>query len=141
MEYRRLGDAGVRVSAVGLGSWLTFGGTVAEEEARRCIHRAYDLGVNFFDTANVYARGEAERVLGGALARYDRDSYVLATKVYFPMGGGPNDGGLSRKHVSEQCRLSLERLDVEYVDRSGERVAYRQFFYDGAAEELDRAID
>lgn len=116
MEYRRLGDAGVRVSAVGLGSWLTFGGTVDEGEARRCIHRAYDLGVNFFDTANVYARGEAERVLGGALARYDRDSYVLATKVYFPMGEGPNDGGLSRKHVFEQCRLSLERLGVEYVD-------------------------
>ncbi len=116
MEYRRLGESGVQVSAVGLGSWLTFGGTVEEEKARRCIDLAYDLGVNFFDTANVYGRGEAERVLGRALARYDRESYVLATKVYFPMGEGPNDRGLSRKHVSEQCRSSLERLGVEYVD-------------------------
>jgi voltage-dependent potassium channel beta subunit len=116
MEYRRLGEAGVRVSAVGLGSWLTFGGTVEERTARDCIRRAYELGVNFFDTANVYGRGQAERVMGGALADFPRDSFVLATKVYFPMGDGPNDEGLSRKHVFEQCHASLERLGVEYVD-------------------------
>ncbi|MGH7573360.1 MAG: aldo/keto reductase, partial [Gemmatimonadota bacterium] len=116
MKYRRLGEAGVKVSAVGLGSWLTFGGTVEEERARRCIDRAYDLGVNFFDTANVYGRGEAERVVGRALAGYDRESFVLATKVYFPMGEGPNDRGLSRKHVFEQCHQSLARLGVEYID-------------------------
>ncbi len=116
MRYRRLGDAGVKVSAVGLGSWLTYGGPVAERTAVECIARAYDRGVNFFDTANVYARGEAERVVGKALAAYPRDSYVLATKVYFPMGEGPNDRGLSRKHVFEQCHRSLLRLGVDYVD-------------------------
>jgi voltage-dependent potassium channel beta subunit len=116
MEYRRLGEAGLQVSTVGLGSWLTFGGTVDERKAWDCIRRAYELGVNFFDTANVYAHGQAERVMGGALAEVPRDSFVLATKVYFPMGDGPNDGGLSRKHVFEQCHASLERLGVEYVD-------------------------
>lgn len=116
MRYRRLGDAGVRLSTVGLGSWLTYGGPVEEETARACIARAYEAGVNFFDTANVYARGRAERVVGKALAAYPRDSYVLATKVYFPMGQGPNDRGLSRKHVFEQCHQSLRRLGVDYVD-------------------------
>ena len=116
MRYRRLGDAGVRLSAVGLGSWLTYGGSVAEATARRCIERAADLGVTFFDTANVYGRGSAEEVVGRALAALPRDSYVLATKVYFPMGEGPNDRGLSRKHVFEQCHRSLRRLGVEYID-------------------------
>ncbi|HUP02088.1 MAG TPA: aldo/keto reductase family protein [Gemmatimonadota bacterium] len=116
MRYRRLGDAGVRVSAVGLGSWLTYGGSVEKKTARECIARAYDLGVNFFDTANVYGRGEAERVVGEALRSYARESYVLATKVYFPMGEGPNDRGLSRKHVIEQCHASLDRLNVGHID-------------------------
>lgn len=116
MEYRRLGAAGVRVSAVGLGSWLTFGGTVDERKARDCIRRAYELEVDFFDTANTYGRGQAERVVGTALAEFPRESFVLATKVYFPMGEGPNDGGLSRKHVFEQCHASLERLGVHYID-------------------------
>lgn len=116
MEYRRLGAAGVRVSAVGLGSWLTFGGTVEERKARDCIRRAYELEVDFFDTANTYARGQAERVVGAALAEFPRESFVLATKVYFPMGDGPNDSGLSRKHVFEQCHASLERLGVDYID-------------------------
>ena len=116
MQYRRLGRAGVQVSTVGLGSWLTYGGTVEAEAARDCIWRAYDLGVTFFDTANVYMRGRAEEVMGRALADFARDSYVLATKVYFPMGDGPNDSGLSRKHVVEQCEHSLRRLDVDYID-------------------------
>ncbi len=116
MEYRHLGMWGVKVSAVGLGSWLTYGGSVEEETARECIARAYDRGVTFFDTANVYARGRAEEVVGAALAEYPRDSFVLATKVYFPMGDGPNDRGLSRKHVHEQCHRSLERLGVDTID-------------------------
>jgi voltage-dependent potassium channel beta subunit len=116
MQYRKLGRWGVKVSTVGLGSWLTYGGTVEEDAATQCIDRAYELGVNFFDTANGYARGRAEQVMGAALAKYPRDSYVLATKVYFPMGEGPNDGGLSRKHVSEQCTASLRRLGVDYID-------------------------
>lgn len=116
MEYRHLGDAGVRLSAVGLGSWLTYGGPVEEETARRCVAAAREMGVVFFDTANVYAAGRAEEVVGRALAEYPRSSYVLATKVYFPMGEGPNDRGLSRKHVFEQCHASLRRLGVDYVD-------------------------
>lgn len=116
MRYRRLGDAGVRLSAVGLGSWLTYGSAVKESTARRCVERAFELGVNFFDTANVYDRGRAEEVVGRALASTPRSAYVLATKVYFPMAAGPNDRGLSRKHVFEQCHASLRRLAVDYVD-------------------------
>ena len=116
MNYRHLGASGLRVSEVSLGSWLTYGGTVEDEAATACIHRAFELGVNFFDTANIYRHGEAEQVVGRALRGIDRDDYVLATKVYFPMGDGPNDRGLSRKHITEQCERSLERLGVDYVD-------------------------
>ncbi len=116
MEYRRLGGSGVKVSEISLGSWLTYGGSVAESQATACIHRAYDLGINFFDTANVYMRGAAEEIVGNALKGFERDSYFLATKVYFPMGDGPNDRGLSRKHIMEQCERSLGRLGVDYVD-------------------------
>lgn len=116
MRYRKVGRWGVKVSAVGLGSWLTYGGSVEESAAKACIERAYALGVTFFDTANVYARGRAEEIVGRALAKFPRESFVLATKVFFAMGDGPNDRGLSRKHVFEQCHLSLRRLGVEYVD-------------------------
>jgi aryl-alcohol dehydrogenase-like predicted oxidoreductase len=116
MRYRNLGRSGLRVSVVGLGSWLTFGGSVEEQSALACIARAYDRGITFFDTANVYARGRAEEVVGRAIAPLRRDSIVLATKVFFPMGEGPNDRGLSRKHVTEQCHASLRRLGVDYVD-------------------------
>ncbi len=116
MEYRRLGKTGVKVSEISLGSWLTYGGYVEEEKATSSIDKAYDLGINFFDTANVYMRGEAEIVVGKALKKYPRDSYVLATKVFWPMGDGPNDRGLSRKHVIEQCHASLKRLGTDYVD-------------------------
>lgn len=116
MRYRRLGAAGVKVSEVSLGSWLTYGGPVEEERATACIHRAFELGVNFFDTANVYRRGAAEEVTGRALRAFRRDDYVLATKVFFAMGEGPNDRGLSRKHVMEQCHASLRRLGTDYID-------------------------
>ncbi len=116
MHYRRLGNAGVKVSEISLGSWLTYGGSVEDERAIACIHRAFELGVNFFDTANVYRQGAAEQVVGRALKGIDRDDYVLATKVFWPMGEGPNDHGLSRKHVIEQCERSLQRLGVDYVD-------------------------
>ncbi len=116
MNYRHLGVSGLRVSEIALGSWLTYGGTVEDKSAVACIHRAFELGVNFFDTANVYRRGAAELVVARALEGIDRDDYVLATKVYFPMGEGPNDRGLSRKHVMEQCERSLKRLGVDYVD-------------------------
>ena len=116
MNYRHLGKYGVKVSEVALGSWLTYGGASGDEAARQCIERAYDLGINFFDTANVYAAGESEKVVGRVLAQYPRESYFLATKVFFPMGDGPNDRGLSRKHIFEQCHASLKRLGADYVD-------------------------
>ena len=116
MQYRNLGRSGVKVSEVALGSWLTYGGATENEVARSCIERAYDLGINFFDTANVYARGESEKVVGSSLKPYPRDSFVLATKVFFPMGDGPNDRGLSRKHIFEQAHLSLKRLGTDYID-------------------------
>jgi voltage-dependent potassium channel beta subunit len=116
MQYRQLGRWGTRVSAVGLGSWLTYGGTVEEDAAQACIRRAYELGVNFFDTADVYARGRSEEVVGRAIAELPRDQIVLATKVFFPMGEGPNDRGLSRKHIRVEIDASLRRLRVEYVD-------------------------
>jgi aryl-alcohol dehydrogenase-like predicted oxidoreductase len=116
MRYRRLGNTGLKVSEISLGSWLTYGGTVDRETAKRSIHRAFELGINFFDTANAYAQGEAERVVGEALASFPRESYVLATKVFFPMGDGPNMRGLSRKHIWEQAHASLKRLNADYLD-------------------------
>jgi aryl-alcohol dehydrogenase-like predicted oxidoreductase len=116
VEYRNLGRSGLKVSEIALGNWLTHGGYVAEDSATRCVNRAYELGINFFDTANAYMRGAAEEVLGKALRPYQRSSYVLATKLFWPMGDGPNDRGLSRKHVMEQCHASLKRLGVEYID-------------------------
>lgn len=116
MKYRRLGGTGLKVSEISLGSWLTYGGYVERDNAVKAIETAYGLGVNFFDTANVYEKGAAERVLGETLRNYPRESYVLATKVFGVMGEGPNDKGLSRKHITEQCHASLTRLGVEYVD-------------------------
>ncbi|WP_379135919.1 aldo/keto reductase family protein [Paenibacillus sp. sgz500958] len=116
MEFRRLGQSGIKVSEISLGSWLTYGGYVERENAVKAIETAYSLGVNFFDTANVYEKGAAERLLGETLRAYPRESYVLATKVFFNMGEGPNDRGLSRKHITEQMHASLKRLGTEYVD-------------------------
>lgn len=116
MEYRKLGHSGLEISAIGLGSWLTYGTQTEEETAQACIARAYDHGVTFFDTANAYGRGRAEEVVGRTLAVYARDSYVLATKVYFPMGDRPTQRGLSRKHIIDQCDASLRRLQTDYID-------------------------
>ena len=137
MRYRKLGRSGVKVSAVGIGSWLTYGGSVEEDTARRCLLRAYERGVTFWDTANVYARGRAEEVVGRVLPEVARDQIVLATKVYFSMGDGPNDRGLSRKHIREQCDASLRRLGVDYID------LYQCHRYDLATplEETVRAMD
>ncbi|AIQ51809.1 aldo/keto reductase family protein [Paenibacillus sp. FSL R7-0331] len=116
MKYRRLGGSGLKVSEISLGSWLTYGGYVERDNAVQAIETAYGLGVNFFDTANVYEKGAAETLLGETLRGFPRESYVLATKVYGVMGDGPNDRGLSRKHITEQCHASLKRLGAEYVD-------------------------
>jgi voltage-dependent potassium channel beta subunit len=116
MQYRRLGRSGLKVSVISLGNWLTHGGYVEDQTAIACVRHAYDQGINLFDTANAYRRGGAELVLGKALREYPRSSYVLATKVFFNMGEGPNDHGLSRKHVMEQAHASLQRLGVDYID-------------------------
>lgn len=116
MKYRKLGPTGLKVSEISFGSWMTYGHTVGQDTGAKLIDRAFELGINFIDTANVYERGEAERMLGEVLPRYPRESYVLATKAFWPMGEGPNDRGLSRKHVYEQLNASLKRLKQDYVD-------------------------
>ena len=116
MRYRRLGRSGLKLGAISLGSWLTYGGSVDEERARLCVRTALDLGVNHFDTADVYQGGAAEEVLGRALDGVPRHQVVIATKVFWPTGEGPNDRGTSRKHVMESLHRSLERLGTDYVD-------------------------
>jgi 1-deoxyxylulose-5-phosphate synthase len=114
MRYRRLGSSDLHVSEISLGSWLTYGGGGVERAAAEaCVAKAFEVGINFIDTANVYARGGAESFLGEVLASRPRDSYVLATKLYFPMNG---DRGLSREQVHKQIDLSLGRLRTDYVD-------------------------
>lgn len=116
MKYRNLGRSGLKVSELSLGSWLTYGNSVEAKNATDIIKQAYEMGINFFDSANVYAHGEGERIVGKALDQFPRESYVLTTKVYWPMGEGVNDCGLSRKHVFEQLHSSLKRLNKDYVD-------------------------
>ena len=114
MQRRRLGNSDLEVSEIGLGSWLTYGGGVAREQAEACVRRAFDLGVNFIDTANVYSGGAAESFLGEVLKGRPRESFVLATKVFFPMPSG--DRGLSAAQIEKQLDASLKRLQVSYVD-------------------------
>lgn len=125
MNYRKTGKWGLRLSELGFGCWLNIGGTCDDETSVRLIRAAYDRGINFFDTANVYGRcdtvsrhgtGQAERLLARALRGRDRSSYVLLTKVNARIGPGPNDEGLSAKHVFEQCHASLKRLETDYID-------------------------
>ena len=114
MRYRQLGSSDLAVSEISLGSWLTYGVGVATAIARACLDRAFELGINFVDTANVYGRGAAEEFLGDALAGRDRSSYVLATKLFFPMSD--EDRGLSAAQVAKQIEGSLRRLRTDYVD-------------------------
>jgi voltage-dependent potassium channel beta subunit len=116
MEYRRLGQHGLKVSEFSLGAWVTFGGQVGEDVARECILAAYEAGVNFFDNADVYAGGNAEIVMGNVIKDLKRSDLVISSKVFWPTGPGPNDRGLSRKHIMESCHTSLKRLGVEYLD-------------------------
>jgi voltage-dependent potassium channel beta subunit len=117
MNYRRLGTAGVKVSEIGFGNWLTHGeGGVSDEVARACLRRAFELGVNFFDTADKYRRGLAEEVFGRELKAFRRQDLVLGTKVFLPMSENVNDRGLSRKHVFESVHNSLQRLQTDYLD-------------------------
>jgi aryl-alcohol dehydrogenase-like predicted oxidoreductase len=114
MKYRKLGDSDLDVSEISLGSWLTYGVGVEADKARACLDEAFEQGINFIDTANIYGRGAAETFLGEALQGRPRDSYVLATKLYFPMTD--TDYGLSRAQVEKQLNASLQRLKTDHVD-------------------------
>lgn len=114
MRYRELGDSGISVSAISLGSWLTYSGGVERDQTEACTRAAFDAGITLFDTANVYGTGAAEEAWGEILSGYDRDSYVLATKVFFPMS--EEDRGLSAAQVAKQIDASLKRLRTDYVD-------------------------
>ncbi len=116
MEMRQLGRSGLRVSEIALGSWLTLGASVDLSQSTNLVEHAYDIGINFFDTADVYARGAAEEFLGKALRPYPRNQFVLASKCFFPMSDEANDRGLSRKHIFESVEASLNRLGTDYFD-------------------------
>jgi len=116
MEYRHLGKSGLRVSAIAYGNWITHGSQIEEEAAQACVHAALDEGISTFDTADVYAGGRAEEVLGRALRGVRRETVEICTKVYWPRGDGPNNSGLSRKHLTEALHNSLRRLGTDYVD-------------------------
>ena len=117
MNYRRLGSAGLKISELSLGSWVTYGGQVGEEVAVKCMSAAYEAGVNFLDNAEAYAGGNAEVVMGNVIKKmgWRRESLIVSSKVFWG-GEGPNDVGLSRKHIFEACRNSLRRLQLDYLD-------------------------
>jgi 1-deoxyxylulose-5-phosphate synthase len=114
VRFRKLGSSDIEVSEISLGSWLTYSGGVEREQARACVEAAFDAGINFIDTANVYGRGASETLLGEVLSGHERSSYVLATKVYFPMSD--SDRGLSAAQIHKQIDASLQRLQTDYVD-------------------------
>jgi len=119
MEYRKLGSSGLQVSALSLGSWLTFGKQITDATAEELMITAYENGVNFFDNAEIYARGQSEIVMGNILKKlnWDRSSYLVSSKVFFGLGDPkPNQRGLSRKHIVEGCHGALKRLQVDYLD-------------------------
>ena len=116
MQYRKMGKWGVKLSAIGLGSYLTIGFKLDDKTSRATINKAYDGGVNFFDTADAYNNGEAEKVLGKYLSEYERSSIFLLSKCFAPISGEINDRGLSAKHIFESCHKSLKRLKTDYLD-------------------------
>ncbi len=116
MNYRKMGRTGLKISSVSIGGWLTLGGSVGSEGSARILRRAVEGGVNFIDLADVYSAGAAEEVAGAAIKGLDRTSLVLSSKVFGRMGDGPNQRGLSRKHIIESCEASLGRLGTDYLD-------------------------
>lgn len=137
MQYRKLGRYGIRVSEVSLGGWLTQGRSISDDVTNAIVNEAYDLGINFFDTADVYNLGEAEKSLAKAIKGYRRDDLVIATKCFFPMSDRPNDRGLSRKHIYESVHNSLRRLEVDYIDI----MQFHRFDPEVPIEESVRAVD
>jgi voltage-dependent potassium channel beta subunit len=137
MEYRRMGRSGLRLSAVSLGAWVTFGAQIDERAAAEILHRAYELGVNYFDNADVYAEGQAEIVMGKAIRDLPRESLVISSKVFWASMPGPNGRGLSRKHILESCHASLRRLGLDYHDL----YFCHRFDSETTIEETVRAMD
>ena len=137
MNYRKLGRFSVKVSEVGVGGWLTHGRTIDDSTTTEIVHQAFDLGVNFFDTADVYNQGKAEASLGIGIKGIRRDDLVIATKCYFPMTDRPNDRGLGRKHITESVHNTLNRLQVDYIDV----MQFHRFDADTSLDETVRAID
>lgn len=137
MEYRRMGRSGLRLSAVALGGWITFGGQIDDLMTRKLVQQAYESGVNFFDVADVYAGGSAERALGMAIKDLPREALVVSSKVYWRSFEGANGRGLSRKHIMESCHATLKRIGVDYLD------LYFCHRYDSETplEEVVRAMD
>lgn len=116
MQYRRVGAAGLKVSAISLGGWITFGGSIDEGATRRILASAVERGINFIDLADAYARGGAERTVGRILPEYERSKLVISSKLFWPMSDDPNDRGLSRKHIRESVERSLRNLGTDYLD-------------------------
>ncbi|MBZ0309585.1 MAG: aldo/keto reductase, partial [Anaerolineae bacterium] len=117
MEYRRLGQSGLKISALSLGGWITFGNSVKDEKlAKKIIHTAYDSGVNFFDIADIYAKGESEKLMGSILKDFPRHTLVVSSKAFWSMSDDVNDRGLSRKHLMESIDKSLQRIGTDYLD-------------------------
>jgi len=116
MKYRNVGKTGLKISNISLGAWLTYGGTSEDDASKACITKAIELGVNFIDIADIYARGKAETVVGKVIVDYDRKDLVISSKVFWPMSDGVNDRGLSRKHIMESIDRSLDRLGTDYLD-------------------------
>jgi aryl-alcohol dehydrogenase-like predicted oxidoreductase len=137
MEYRHLGKSGLMVSEIAYGNWITHGDQVEEQAAADCVRAALDEGITTFDTADAYARGRAEEVMGRALHGVRRESIEIFTKVYWPTGEGRNDRGLSRKHIIESAHASLRRLQTDYVDL----YQAHRYDYETPIEETMRAFD
>jgi aryl-alcohol dehydrogenase-like predicted oxidoreductase len=137
MEHRHLGRSGLRVSEISYGNWITHGSQIEEEAAIACVHAALDVGISTFDTADVYAAGRAEEILGQALRGVQRETVEIATKVYWPLGAGANNSGLSRKHIHEGINNSLRRLGTDYVDL----YQAHRYDFDTPLEETMRAFD
>ncbi len=137
MQYRKLGKHGIRVSEVSLGGWLTQGRSITDDQTSSIVRKAFDLGINFFDTADAYNAGEAEKSLAKAIKDLHREELVLATKCFFPITQAPNDRGLSRKHIVESVNKSLKRLETDYIDL----MQFHRFDADTPVEESVRAIE
>ena len=137
MKYRRLGNAGIKVSEISIGGWLTYGGSVDQKTTSNIMAAAIDQGVNFVDLSDIYSRGEAEKLCGKALCNYQRSDLVISSKLFWPMSDNINDRGLSRKHIVESIEKSLKRIGTDYLDI----YFCHRFDHDTEVEETVRAMD